>query len=84
MKIVILLRAVLEILPLLAAIIRAVEDAVPGEGAGEAKLAAVRLMLEGAYKTGGDIAVTFESLWGVLQPAISGLVAALNATGWRK
>ncbi len=84
MKFVILLRAALEVLPLLAAVIRAVEEAVPGQGAGEAKLAAVRLMLEGAYKTGGEIAVTFEQLWGVLQPAISGIVAALNATGWRK
>lgn len=84
MKFLAVAKALLELIPILTAMIRAIEEAVPGQGAGEAKLAAVRTMLEGAYKTGSDLSVTFDQLWSVMQPTIGALVMAFNATGWRK
>lgn len=84
MKFLAIVKLLLELLPVVAGMIRAIEDAVPGQGAGEAKLAALRVVLEGAYKVGGDLTVSFEQIWAVMQPAIGAMVAALNATGWKR
>ena len=69
--------AVLQLLPALIAAIKAIEDAVPGKGQGEAKLAAVREILESADKAAS-------ALWPILVPAIGALVKLFNATNWGK
>ena len=68
------LKLVFELVPLLISVIKAIEDAIPGQGKGEQKIAAVREIVEEAY---GNVA----SLWPILFPVISTLVSLFNKTG---
>lgn len=65
---------IFQLIPAIVTALKAIEDAIPGAGQGEAKLAAVRQMLEAV-----DSGVA--KLW----PQISGIVGALvtlfNTTG---
>jgi hypothetical protein len=70
--------------PLIIGLIRSAEEAIPGQGAGEQKLAMVRSMLEAAFAVTGKAETTFAEVWPVFQSLVSGAVAALNATGWKK
>jgi len=63
-----------QLLPALIAAIKAIEEAVPGAGQGEAKLAAVRGIIE-AVDTG------YKNLWPQIQPVIGVLVGLFNKTG---
>lgn len=81
MKFLAILRAIVELLPLVIQIIKQVEAEIPGQGKGEAKLAAVRAILEGAYAIASDIGVTLSDLWPALEKTISGLVSAFNSAG---
>lgn len=63
-----------QLLPALIAAIKAIEEAIPGAGQGEAKLAAVRGIIE-AVDTG------YKNLWPQIQPVIGVLVALFNKTG---
>lgn len=65
---------ILNMLPSIIAAIRAIEDAIPGEGQGEKKLAAVRQILEIADGSMKD-------LWPKLSGVIGVLVGLMNATG---
>jgi hypothetical protein len=65
---------ILQLIPALIATIRAIEEAIPGEGMGEQKLAAVRGILEAAEA--GSLAI-----WPALEKVIAVLVATFNATG---
>lgn len=65
--------AILQLLPALITAIRAIEDAIPGQGQGEAKLAAVRTILEAV-----DSSVA--KLWPQIQAVIGVLVGLFNST----
>ena len=81
MKFIAILRAIVELLPLVIQIIKQVEAEIPGQGKGEAKLAAVRAILEGAYSIASDLGVALSDLWPALEKTISGIVGAFNTAG---
>ena len=66
--------SLLQLLPAIITAIKAIEEAIPGKGQGEAKLAAIREILE---SVSGQVA----TLWPFIEKAISVLVALFNATG---
>lgn len=65
---------ILQLIPALIAALKAIEDAIPGSGMGEQKLAAVRGILEAV-----DGSIT--SLWPQISSVISVLVTLFNNTG---
>ena len=65
---------VLQLLPSIITAIRAIEEAIPGKGQGEAKLAAIREILEAAS---GQVSV----MWPLIEKAIAVLVGLFNKTG---
>lgn len=65
---------VLSLIPALIAAIKAIEEAIPGQGQGEAKLAAVREIIETVYGQAF-------SLWPTLKSVIDILVSTFNKTG---
>lgn len=73
-----------QIFPVLIGIIRQVEEAIPGSGAGEQKLAMVRGILETAWGTTSQAEVGIKEAWPVIQALVAGAVSALNVTGWKK
>lgn len=68
------LLTILKILPALIIAIKAVEDAIPGEGKGEAKLRLVRETIE-------SVDASISALWPVLAGVIANIVRTLNETG---
>lgn len=64
---------ILQLLPALITAIKAIEDAIPGSGQGEAKLAAVRAILEAVD---GSVA----KLWPQISAVIGVLVGLFNKT----
>ena len=76
-----ILKLIIAILPLLIDAIRAIEDAIPGQGKGEAKLSAVRTVVESAYGVSNDVVPKFETLWPAMQKVVSGLVSSFNSSG---
>lgn len=64
---------ILQLLPALITAIKAIEDAIPGSGQGEAKLAAVRAILEAVD---GSVA----RLWPQISAVIGVLVGLFNKT----
>ena len=84
MKYLQLVKIILSLLPAVIAAIKAVEEAIPGEGKGEQKLAVIRGVLEAAYVTADDLTLKFEELWPALEKTIGNLVSTLNALGaWK-
>ena len=65
---------ILQLIPALITAMKAIEEAIPGSGQGEKKLALVRAILE---VVDGNIA----KLWPQISGVINALVAAFNATG---
>ena len=65
---------VLQLLPSIITAIRAIEEAIPGKGLGEMKLAAIREILESAS---GQVSM----IWPLIEKAIGVLVGLFNATG---
>ena len=65
--------AILQLLPALITAIKAIEDAIPGAGQGEQKLAAVRAILEAV-----DSGVA--KLWPQISSVIGVLVGLFNST----
>lgn len=65
---------ILQLIPALIAAMRAIEEAVPGQGQGEQKLAAIRGILEAV-----DAGVV--KYWPQLQSVIGVLVGLFNNTG---
>lgn len=65
---------IFNLLPALIMAIKAIEEAIPGNGLGEQKLAAIRAILEATNAKIGDI-------WPVLQTTIGILVGLFNKTG---
>ena len=66
--------ALLQLLPAIITAIRAIEDAIPGKGLGEMKLAAIREILESAS---GQVSM----IWPLIEKAIGVLVGLFNKTG---
>ena len=62
------------LIPAIIDIMKAVEDAIPGQGQGEKKLAAVRGILESTVEG-------FNNLWPNVEKIIPIVVSALNAAG---
>jgi hypothetical protein len=83
-KFIMLLTLINQLFPLVIGLIRGAEEAIPGQGAGEQKLAMVRGMLESAFAVTGKAEASFTEIWPVVQSMVTGAVAALNATGWRR
>lgn len=65
---------ILKLLPALIAAIKAIEEAIPGEGKGEAKLKAVREIIE-------TVDGSLGTLWPLIAQVIGKLVAAFNESG---
>lgn len=65
---------VLKLLPAIIVAIKAIEDAIPGQGKGEEKLAAIRAIMEAAN---GQISL----YWPLIEKAIGVLVQLFNRTG---
>lgn len=65
---------ILQLIPALIGAMRAIEDAIPGAGKGEEKLAAVRQILE-AVDSGAS------KYWPQIQAVIGVLVGLFNKTG---
>jgi hypothetical protein len=76
-----LVKLVLSLLPLLVSAIKAVEEAIPGQGYGEQKLAMIRSIIEAAFEKGGGMLDSFGQAWPVLESTIGAIVRAFNATG---
>lgn len=66
--------ALLQLLPAIITAMKALEEAIPGKGQGELKLAAIREILEAVS---GQVQV----LWPYIEKAISVLVTVFNKTG---
>jgi len=64
----------LKLVPALIAAIRAIEEAIPGQGKGEAKLAAVREIIEQADETA-------KGVWPMIAATVGTLVKLMNVTG---
>jgi hypothetical protein len=72
------LMMIVKLIPLLIQIIKAVENAIPGQGKGEAKLAMVRQLLEVADSS-------LNSIWPMVERVVGILVATFNKTNaWPK
>lgn len=71
----------LGIIPVLIGCLKAVEDAIPGAGKGEQKLAMIREALEAAYEAADDAAEGFDSIWPLLSKWIAKQVARFNELG---
>lgn len=65
---------ILQLIPALITAIKAIEEAIPGQGQGEQKLAAVRGILEAVD---GSIA----KLWPQISAVIGVIVGLMNKTG---
>mgnify|MGYP000952101419 CR=1 FL=1 len=65
---------ILQLIPALITALKAIEEAIPGSGQGEQKLAAVRGMLE-------VIDGSISNLWPQISSVISVLVTLFNNTG---
>ncbi len=65
---------VLQLLPSIITAIRAIEEAIPGKGLGEMKLAAIREILESAS---GQVSM----IWPLIEKAIGVLIGLFNKTG---
>jgi hypothetical protein len=68
------LRTVLTLLPAIIEAIKAIEDAIPGQGKGEQKLAAIRGIIAASYEQASAIMPIIERVVGVL-------VDTFNAVG---
>ena len=65
---------VLQLLPAIITAIKAIEEAIPGQGRGEDKLAAIRGILEG-------VNANVDTYWPALEKAIGVIVGLFNRTG---
>lgn len=67
-------KLIVGVLPLLIELIKAVETAIPDQGTGAAKLAAVRDMLNA-------LVPAVDTVWPAVETIVAALVKLFNATG---
>lgn len=65
---------ILQLLPAIITAIKAIEEAIPGQGRGEDKLAAIRGILEG-------VNTNVDAYWPAIEKAIGVIVGLFNRTG---
>ena len=75
-------RAVLLLIPAIITAIKALEEAIPGEGEGEKRLIALRKILEAAYGGVDNALLSFEDIWPALSVTVATLVTTFNTVGW--
>ncbi len=68
-----LLKTILSLIPAIIEAIKAVEAAIPGQGNGEKKLAAIRAIIEQVYDKANEI-------WPSIEKTIAVLVALFNSS----
>jgi phage-related protein len=76
-----ILRALAALLPIVMQLVRQLEEALPTSGAGAAKLAQIKAILQQVFATLSGVTVTFDQVWPTVQALIGGLVGAFNALG---
>jgi phage-related protein len=76
-----ILRALAALLPVVLQLVRQLEEAIPTTGAGAAKLAQIKAILQQVFGTLSGLTVTFEQVWPSVQALVSGVVGAFNALG---
>jgi hypothetical protein len=81
MKFLQIAKLIISLLPIIIEAVKAVEEAIPGNGKGEQKLAMVRAALESAYEVSTDVDVTFVQIWPQVQKIVTSIVEAFNAVG---
>tara|TARA_R110000851_G_scaffold312353_3_gene472906 strand:- start:376 stop:639 length:264 start_codon:yes stop_codon:yes gene_type:complete len=62
-------------------IVKLIEETIPDDGAGKAKLAAFDLMLKAALEKANDIDESFDRLQPVAHDIVGAVVTLFNATG---
>jgi|TARA_R110000772_G_C13186180_1_gene428574 hypothetical protein len=62
-------------------IVKLIEETIPDDGAGKAKLAAFDLMLKAALEKADDIDESFDRLQPVAHDIVGAVVTLFNATG---
>lgn len=80
-KILAIIAAVAQLLPIIIDAIKAIEAALPQSGQGAVKLAMVRELVESAFNAVKDATVAFADVWPAIERLIAKLVAAFNAAG---
>lgn len=75
------LRLFLKIATLLPTFISELEQAIPGEGKGEQKLALLRQLLVASLTAAGVAVSLVETMWPAIEGMVADIVTALNATG---
>lgn len=76
-----ILRALAALLPIVLQLVRQLEEALPTSGAGAAKLAQIKAILQQLFATLSGLTVTFDQVWPTVQALITGVVGAFNALG---
>lgn len=74
MKYITTLKIIFDLIPTLIVAMKAIEDAIPGNGKGEQKLAAIRQIVEATNDS-------LKELWPMLEKTINILIGLFNATG---
>ncbi|HJW55879.1 MAG TPA: hypothetical protein VJ577_11445 [Burkholderiaceae bacterium] len=80
-KLIAIVKIVFQLMPVIDAGIRAVEQIMPQGGQGAAKLELVRGTIEAAFKGLEDVSVSFQDAWPAIQNVIAKLVSVYNAIG---
>lgn len=65
---------IVQLVPAVIQLMKSIEEAIPGQGQGAAKIAAVRQILEVTVDS-------FNQVWPALEKVIAALVSVFNATG---
>lgn len=75
------LKLILSLLPLILQAVKAIEDALPDGGQGEAKLALIRQTIQGAYGVANDTVASFETMWPAISTTVTAVVGLYNNLG---
>lgn len=74
------IKLAIQLIPLLASIITAIQTAFPNT-AGTEKLAIAKTMLQAANEIAPDFAAEFDTIWKIASPLITAMVDAFKANG---
>lgn len=79
MQYLIIVKALIELLPIVVQIIKMIEETIPDRNVGTQKLEIARTMIQSAYTTATTYTFAFDQLWPMLQPIINATVATVKA-----
>jgi hypothetical protein len=80
-KFLIIVKAVLELLPMIITAMKGLEEIFPENGSGSLKLAVIRTTIEKLYTVGKNTTLQFEELWPAIETVIEGTVGLFNKNG---